>query len=905
VIPKNETSEELKTEVNVTYVDSNSGEKQIVDTLDDGSYNAMYNEATFLAKFLERPLRIASYTWVEGAHIDQEFKPWDLFFNSTAVKNKLTNFPFINCKLHVKLMINASPFYYGAAMLSYTPLIAFNPEVINSNVPANSSARLSSHSTRHKIMIYPQTNQGGELELPFFYHKNWLSVTTRQYFLDMGKCNLQSFVPLQSASASPGSGVTVSIYAWATEVNLTGATTGAALQSYEFITPKDSYADINAAIVGAQFRDALSGRDPPHDLLFNAQLYEIISVFPMLKSRAKRRLRNFARMLWKNADNIEEFELQAKEEYKEKDGAISGPASAVAKVANSLANAPYIGPYAKATGMVASAVGSVAKLFGFTNVPVLEDSHPVKPSAFYNFASPEIAQPVEKLSVDPKNELSIDSRTVGISACDELNLQNILSREAYFTYFTWASTKVTDDCLFTTYISPQYVNTNTYTVGATTQTIVQGTPQSHVAMMFGNWRGDIILRMRFICSKFHRGRVIIQWDPVADVSLTANVSNVVYTTIVDISEQTDVELRIPYQQVRQWQQTPVYANASNMTNSYFGPGTSASIGPAYNSGIHNGILSVKCLTALTSPISTSDIQVLVSLKCADNFELANPITLPTNVDYYQLQSEETITSKEIPMGELSQTDPNSHLVYMGEQIYSLRQLLRRTSLLWSRCLDADTTSALYLARTAHTYYPMYRGFSSDGKDRVQSIATGASTPYNIVFNHPINWIGSCFRAYKGSLIYHYNVNSEYAVGHVKGFRRTSGISNSNEYYGADNLSAGASSNVRTDWLRKLNSGNAGMSVSNQNTQSGISVLYPMYSGYRMRTTAKDYTTVGTSIDDTNLECASFETLLHPASNTTQNATTVVDFYVSIGTDFTLLHFLSVPSVFISGTITPI
>ena len=39
--------------------------------------------------------------------------------------------------------------------------------------------------------------------------------------------------------------------------------------------------------------------------------------------------------------------------------------------------------------------------------------------------------------------------------------------------------------------------------------------------------------------------------------------------------------------------------------------------------------------------------------------------------------------------------------------------------------------------------------------------------------------------------------------------------------GADNLSTGASSNVRTDWLQKLGEGNAGMSVTNQSTQSGI------------------------------------------------------------------------------------
>jgi hypothetical protein len=79
-----------------------------------------------------------------------------------------------------------------------------------------------------------------------------------------------------------------------------------------------------------------------------------------------------------------------KDEYGDSGGIISAPASAVAKIAGYLEKAPIIGPFATATNLAASGVSAFAKLFGFTNVPVIEDVKAVIPSPFPQIASPEI-----------------------------------------------------------------------------------------------------------------------------------------------------------------------------------------------------------------------------------------------------------------------------------------------------------------------------------------------------------------------------------------------------------------------------------------------------------------------------------------------------------------------------------
>lgn len=132
-----------------------------------------------LARFLSRPVLIKTHTWAQTDSFatTTTWDPWYLFFNSTPIKNKLNNYAFINCTLKLKFVINASPFYSGAMAFTYCPLQNLNG---NSIIADPGQGELIPYSQRAKVWIFPQTCEGGELKLPFFYHKNWLNITSAQ-----------------------------------------------------------------------------------------------------------------------------------------------------------------------------------------------------------------------------------------------------------------------------------------------------------------------------------------------------------------------------------------------------------------------------------------------------------------------------------------------------------------------------------------------------------------------------------------------------------------------------------------------------------------------------------------------------------------------------------------------------
>jgi hypothetical protein len=271
------------------------------------------------------------------------------------------------------------------------------------------------------------------MTLPFLYPKEWLDITASTNCSSMGQLLLRPMTSLNFANTGVGSPVTVQVFAWAEDVELSGPTVKLAMQS-------------------------------------------------------------------------------SNDEY----GAISGPSSAIAHMAGMLEEAPVIGPYATATRMIANTTKDVARMFGFTNVPVVDDVHSFTPQPFPQFASPEIGTAIEKLTLDPKNELTIDSRSVGLDTGDELLVKKFTERESYITQFNWAVSAAPDDLLFATNVTPYMERI----VAGTGQTIVQMTPMSLVGRMFSYWRGDIKFRFKFNCSQYHKGRVRISWDPVGSIGTT-------------------------------------------------------------------------------------------------------------------------------------------------------------------------------------------------------------------------------------------------------------------------------------------------------------------------------------------------------------------------------------------------
>jgi hypothetical protein len=771
-----------------------------------------------LDDFFKRPVRILNFTWLESDPIGtrRTFSPWNLFFSDPRVQYKLNNFAFISCKLKLKILINASPFYYGSMLCAYRPLKFLNFDTISIDT---GTRYFIPYSQRPGVWLAPQRNEGAEMTLPFLYPANWLKAGVSADMTSMGDITFINYTALQSANGVTGSGVTVSVYAWAEDVKLSGPTLSLATQSDVMDVQGDEY-----------------GKGP-----------------------------------------------------------ISSVASAIANAAGKL---PFLGRFATATQIGAGAVSSIASLFGFTNVPVIADTAPFRPEAFPKFASSEIGFPVEKLTLDPKNELTLDNSVCGATEDDELVISKLVQRESYLCTSTWTTTHVADDMLFYTTVAP----CNMWDITTETYPRVYLTPLAWVGAMFQNWRGDLIFRFRIVASKYHKGRLRVSFDPAGQAAQnlvnTAASNNVVFTEIVDLDVEAEVEFRVPFQQAY-----PFLTNQSLLTP----PNWSIAATPTFvaqDSNLFNGTLTLRVLTALTAPVGTSNVAVQVFVRGAENLEYANPTTPPKGFTNFGVQADVmTTTASSSVMGESHETPDAQYLVNFGERIRSLRQVMRRMSLVGVTTPPTAAGSDYYLVQKYFTKIPPFFGYDPTGIHTAKGVVVPATTfKFNFVQPHPINWILPAFAGFRGSTVWSFNVDSSSPVGHVRVNRL-----NSNSYPKASTaIDAFVTSLVKSTpsinaafFWNNTDAGGAGQAVTNQNTNAGITAHCPMYTRHKFVGTSADWATAPNVSDESN-DMFVFETLLNNNVGASSAATKIWS-YCGIGTDFNVLFFVNVPTVTYIGT----
>jgi hypothetical protein len=340
-------------------------------------------------------------------------------------------------------------------------------------------------------------------------------------------------------------------------------------------------------------------------------------------------------------------------------GPISKPASAIARAAGMLENLPIIGSYMTSTRMAAETIGETAACFGYTKVPVIDNVTAFKNLPFHGLASADIGEPCEKLTVDSKNELTIDPTTISPVPGDPLSISQFVGRKSYLTQFTWTSVQAQDTLLWNCRVQPSLANITT----ATGQHVVSPTPMWMLARCFEFWRGDIIFEFDIICSKYHRGRLKINWDPRGDPAELDTSTTEIFTHIVDISHDTKCTIRVPFTQLYAYKPTD-----TGLTSAKYSTTALAALG---SNTFGNGTIGVTVLNEQTSPVTSADIQILVSVYGAENLEFAAPNRISPDIQFFTVQGS-TLDDTKIDVisdfGAPSTTDKNLNLMYMGESI---------------------------------------------------------------------------------------------------------------------------------------------------------------------------------------------------------------------------------------------
>jgi len=327
-------------------------------------------------------------------------------------------------------------------------------------------------------------------------------------------------------------------------------------------------------------------------------------------------------------------------------------------------------------------------------------------------------------------------------------------------------------------------------------------------------------------------------------------------------------------------------------------------------GKTNGTINMRVLTALTAPVASSTIKVLVSVKAADNLEFACPQSLnadgntwsylPPQSGYLDDSDHPQETEADLVVaGTVSPVVKERYLVNHGEQILSMRQVLRRMSL--SRvAVVPSTPNVMTLWKQTMTRFPLSPGYeTTNGYDSAKGvIVTTSNFNYNYSFMTPYNWLVPAYVALRGSTRWTFNLDSTVAVGQFRIFRIpgltiTPAVSTSTTAY-TDSSTASAWYTINSF------SGAAGQSITNQYTQAGISVELPMYSPYRFVTTNPVAASNPTSYADSQ-DCHRLEVSTNSTTNATSGLMRMWQ-YNGIGTDFNVHFFLNVPTLYVYSSV---
>jgi hypothetical protein len=457
------------------------------------------------------------------------------------------------------------------------------------------------------------------------------------------------------------------------------------------------------------------------------------------------------------------FTPQATDEYGT--GPISRPAGIVAKAAGALSKVPGIGMYALATQMAANTVSGIASMFGYSRPITLADIQPYKPTYLGNMANTNVPDTSQKLTLDAKQELTVDPRVMGLGSTDEMTIRSIAQRESFLTQFGWAVSDSAETLLWNAEVSPVLWNEIN---GTTTELHMPAC--CFATLPFRSWRGTMKFRFQIVASSFHKGRLKITYDPSYPLT---NEYNTNYTYIIDLAKERDFTVEIG------WGQDRSLLNHRSPITGTIPYGTSAlGADPGFNA---NGIISVYVVNDLTVPNSTvnNDIEVNVFISAGDDFEVYNPDSRdiedlvwfePQLGEIFSPQMAETsnqvmnqpdsdLTRREDePMKEtpsltmaptLSDQDHTS-CVYIGDPVTSFRQCLKRYNY-HSAITPASSTTSMLTVRNSN--YPYYRGYAPGAVH--ETIVPEIGTPYNYCKMTLLNYITPAFTCRRGGLRWKY------------------------------------------------------------------------------------------------------------------------------------------------------
>lgn len=145
----------------------------------------------------------------------------------------------------------------------------------------------------------------------------------------------------------------------------------------------------------------------------------------------------------------------------------------------------------------------------------------------------------------------------------------------------------------------------------------QPTTLNYICSPFLYWTGSLVYTFRFVKTDYHSGRVEVSFHPFVK-NVDSNRMEYVYKTIIDLRENSEVSITVPYIAPQPWKRI----------STYFDPVNPQPPDPGREMDVMTGVLYVRALTPLlcANTIIANTIECLVEVRAGDDFEVQAPVT---------------------------------------------------------------------------------------------------------------------------------------------------------------------------------------------------------------------------------------------------------------------------------------
>nr|QJI52120.1 MAG: structural polyprotein [Dicistroviridae sp.] len=298
------------------------------------------------------------------------------------------------------------------------------------------------------------------------------------------------------------------------------------------------------------------------------------------------------------------------------------------------------------SGLAGAALG-VANLFGWSKPLPAESGCAVLNRPSEHFATADGLDHSHVLALSASNNIENYPGLVG-SNVDEMSFDFIKKIPQYIDNFKFGSNTKPLTQLWKSAVSPMYNVPATYFLSSSsaglTQQWRQPTTLNYAIAPFAYWTGSLVYTFRFVKTNFHSGRVEFTYHPFAS-SVDPTRMEYVYRYVVDIRENSEVSLTIPYISPQPWKKI------------------APSLDPIKNDPVlssSTGMIYVRALNPLicASSIVSKEIECVVEVRAGDDFQVQSPTASPY-IPYAIQQSGVVIDTNSQVM---KITDKNSHLL---------------------------------------------------------------------------------------------------------------------------------------------------------------------------------------------------------------------------------------------------